>query len=179
MATNPRIPDRHDVPTLKEQAREKKPGSPLVPLGILVAALLLIALIVWLPRTPKASVPPSGAVIPAQPTGNQVQLTDLRISPAPVGNQIYIYGKLFNSGETTINGLNARVTFSGQNNQPLNTITSAVQAVENGVGKNLVEMPIKPNDTRDIRINIEHVPQGWNHQIPEIAVERVTAQGGR
>jgi hypothetical protein len=179
MATNPRIPDRQDVPTLKEQAREKKSGSPLVPLGILVAALLLIALIVWLPRTPKASVPPNGAVIPAQPTGNQVQLTDMRISPSPVGNQIYIYGKLFNGGETTINGLNARVTFSDQNNQPLNTITSAVQAVDNGVGKTLTEMPVKPNDTRDIRINIEHVPQGWNHQLPEIAVERVTGQGGR
>src|SRR3954462_9191622 len=178
MATNPRIPDRDVVPTLREQ-KNKKPGSPLVPLGILVAALLLIALIVWLPRAPKKSVPPSGAMIPAQPTGNQVQLRDLRVSPSTVGDQLYVYGKLFNGGDNTINGLNARVTFSDQNNQPLNTITSGVQAVDNGVGKTLVDMPIKPNDTRDIRINIEHVPQGWNHQLPEIAVERVTGQGGR
>jgi len=176
MATNPRIPDRHDVPTLQEQ-RRKKPGSPWVPLGLLAAALLLIALIVWLPRTPKNTVPPSGAVVPAQPTGNQVQFTDLRLSPSTVGDQLYIYGKLFNGGNVTINGLVARVTFSGQNNQPLGTVTAPVEAVEQGAGEPLTQAPVKPNDRRDIRINVAHVPQGWNHQLPEIAVEQVTGQG--
>ena len=177
MATNPRIPDRHDVPTLLEQ--KKKPASPLVPLGILAAALLLIALIIWMPRTPKNTVPPSGATIPAQPTGEQVQFADVRISPAPTGNQVYIYGKLFNGGNNTINGLRVRVTFPGVNGQPLDTVTVPVEASDNGVGKDLTDEPIKPNDTRDIRINVERVPQGWNHQMPEIAVDQVTAQGGR
>jgi hypothetical protein len=179
MATNPRIPDRNNpVPTIQEQ-KTKKPGSPLVPLGILVAALLLIALIVWLPRTPKNSAAPTGATIPAQPTGNQVQLMDVRLSPATVGNQMYIYGKVFNSGNYTINGLQVRVSFPGPNGQMLNTVTAPVQAVSNGVGQNLVDAPIKPNDTRDVRINIEHVPQGWNHQVPEIVVDRVTGQGSK
>jgi hypothetical protein len=178
MATNPRIPDRHDVPTLQEQ-KAKKPASPLVPLGILVAALLLIALIIWLPRTPKNTAAPTGATIPAQPTGEQIQFTDVRLSPAPVGGQLYIYGKLFNGGNNTINGVRARVTFPGQNGQPLDTVTVPVQAADNGVGKDLTDQPIKPNDTRDVRINIERVPRGWNHQLPEIAVDQVTAQGGK
>ncbi len=179
MATNPRIPDRHDVPTLQEQRKNKKPATPLVPIGILVAAILLIVLVVWLPRTPKASVPPSGAVVPAQPTGNQVQLTDLRLSPATIGGQMYIYGKLFNAGPTTINGASARVTFSDQNNQPISTVTSTVESYDGGSTKNLADVPIKPNDRRDIRINVQNVPQGWNHQLPSIAIDQVTAQGGK
>jgi len=178
MATNPRIPDRHDVPTLQEQ-RRKKPGSPWVPLGLLAAALLLTALIVWLPRAPKQSMAPTGATVPAQPTGNQVQLTDLRLSPAPVGDQLYIYGRMLNHGGTTINGVSARVTFPGANGQPIGTITAPVEAVDNGVGKNLVDQPIKPNATANFRINIEHVPQGWNHQVPEIAIDQVTAVGAK
>jgi hypothetical protein len=180
MATNPRIPDRHDVPSLQEQRREKKPGSPLVPLGILVAALLLIALIVWMPRTPKAtSAAPSAAAVPMQPTGNQIQLTDIRLSPSTVGNQLYIYAKLFNSGNTSINGVQASVAFNGQNGQALAPVTAPVEAVNDGVGQNLVDAPIKPNETQDVRIPVEHVPQGWNHKLPAIQVENVTAVGAK
>jgi hypothetical protein len=176
MATNPRIPDRHDIPTLQEQRKEKKPGSPLVPLGILVAALLLIALIIWLPRAPKeTAAAPSSAAIPAQPTGSQVQLSDLRISPSTVGGQVYVYGKVFNNGNTSINGLQVDLTFNGANGQSVGTVTAPVQAVKDGVGVDLVDQPIQPNETRDIRMSVTHAPQDWNHQLPRIQVQTVTA----
>jgi hypothetical protein len=47
MATNPRIPERREISTREDQRRTKS-APPLLPLGILVAALLMIAIIVWL-----------------------------------------------------------------------------------------------------------------------------------
>jgi hypothetical protein len=179
MATNPRIPDRNDVPTLEDQ-RRKKPASPLVPLGILVAALLLIALIVWLPRTPRATAPPSAADVPPQPTGSQIQLSEYRMVPAPIGDQLYIYARLFNAGTTSINGVRAQVRFAGPNGQAATPIVAPVEAVDNtGAGRNLVDLPVPPNDSREIRINVEHVPSGWNHQLPAIQLDTVTSTGAK
>jgi hypothetical protein len=92
---------------------------------------------------------------------------------------MYIYGKLFNGGDNTINGVRASVSFSGSNGQTIATTSAPIEAVDNGVTRNLADEPVKPNDTRDVRINVEHVPQGWNQQLPSISVEQVTAQGGR
>src|SRR3954465_446126 len=111
MATNPRVPDRQELPPLREQ-KKKKNGSPLVPLGLLAAALLLIALIIWMPRAPKQVSAPTGAAIPAQPTGSQVQITNLQLSPTPTGESMYIYANVFNAGSTAINGLRTQVTFN-------------------------------------------------------------------
>jgi hypothetical protein len=79
MATNPRIPEHRDVPTLENQKREKS-ASPLVPFGIPAAGILLVALIIWLPRAPRRPTAPLNATVPAQPTGNQVQLSNLHLS---------------------------------------------------------------------------------------------------
>jgi hypothetical protein len=179
MATNPRIPEKHqDVPTLVSQKR-KKGGSPLVPLGILVAAILLIAIILWLPRAPKRPTAPSNAVVPSQPTGNQVQISNVRMSPGPAERQMYIYARLSNAGTTAINGMNVAVTFPGQNGQPADTITTSVEGYDNGYVQPLGANPIKPSDSRDVRIPIEQVPQNWNHQAPEIKVQDVTSVGTR
>ena len=178
MATNPRIPDRHDVTALKEQ-QKRKVASPLVPLGILVAALLLIALIIWLPRTPKTAQSPDAASVPVQPTGSQVQLSDLRITPSTVGSQIYVYGRLFNTGDTAITGAQVLLSFQGPNGQNVGTVTALVQRFQNGTGVNLVDQPIKPNDSGNIRIAVEHAPQNWNHEMPGITVQTVTAAGAK
>ena len=118
MGTNPRIPDRRSVPTLAEQ-KQKTPGSPLVPLGIIAAAVLLLVIIFFMPRTPKQTMAPTNAVVPSQPTGDQVQISHTRVVPDPTGNQMYVYTTLFNSGSTAINGVRATVTLEGQNNQPI------------------------------------------------------------
>jgi hypothetical protein len=35
--------------------------------------------------------------------------------------------------------------------------------------------PIKPNDSRNVRIAFTNVPQTWNHQLPDLSVSTVTA----
>jgi hypothetical protein len=178
MATNPRVPDRRDVPTLVEQ-KKKKSSAPLVPVGIAIAAILLVAILIWLPRAPKRPTAPSNAVVPAQPTANQIQISNVRLSPAPTGGQMYIYARLTNAGQTAINGIAMNVTFPGQNGQPTNTITSQVESYGNAKAEPLTANPIKASDSRDVRIPIERVPPDWNHQLPELAVQDVTSIGNK
>ena len=174
MATNSRIPDPTTLPTLREQKKKPSGGSPLVPIGILVAAVLLIALILWMPRTPRGTAGPSAATVPSQPTGGQVQITNVQFSPAPVGQSMYIYATIFNAGTTAINGLSMNVAFADQSGTQLPATTAIA---ENRDGKNLVDEPIAPKATSQIRIPIQNVPQNWNHQVPGLKIDTVTAQG--
>lgn len=178
MATNPRIPEHRDLPTLVDQKR-KKSAAPLVITGIIVAAVILIVLLVALPKMPRQPVAPTGAAVPAQPTGNQLRLSDIHFSAAPVGNQMYIYARLWNTGNTDVNGARVNVTFPSSNATEQSTVPSTVESFDNGVGEPLTQNPIKPNQSRDVRIDIEHVPAGWNHQPPQIAVQDVTGFANR
>jgi hypothetical protein len=174
MATNPRIPEHRDLPTLVDQKR-KKSSAPLVLFGIFVAAVILAAILVWMPRAPKPTVAPSNAVVPFQATGQQVQLSQIRLSPEALGKQMYIYARLSNAGDTTINALRVNVAFPSDSARPAGAVTADVESYDNGQGVPLANHPIKPNETRDVRIPIEGVPAGWNHQIPEIKIQDVGA----
>lgn len=173
MATNPRIPDRRDVPTLVEQ-KHKKSGAPWVWIGILAAAILIIAIGFYMPNAPRRPVGPANATVPAQPTGNQVRWTDIRLSSAPVGGQLYIYARMWNNGSTDINGMTVNVSFDGQDGRPLQSFTSAVESYADNIAEPLTKDPIKPNQSRDVRIPIQNVPAGWNHTMPSIKVQDVT-----
>jgi hypothetical protein len=37
--------------------------------------------------------------------------------------------------------------------------------------------PIKPNQTRPFRINVDQVPNSWNNNLPEVRIADVTATG--
>ena len=174
MATNPRIPEHRDLPTLVAQKR-KRSSAPWVLFGIFVAAIILAAILIWLPRDPRPTNAPSNAAIPSQPTGSQVQLSNIRLSSAPLGGQMYIYARLWNTGQTTINGVLVNVTFPGKDEKPVATFASRVESYANNAAQPLVDAPIKANEAREIRIPIENVPAGWNHQMPEIKVQDVTA----
>ena len=48
---------------------------------------------------------------------------------------------------------------------------------QNGTEQNLTSAPIKPGQTRPVRIDFSHVPQGWNLNAPQLRVVTVTAMG--
>jgi hypothetical protein len=178
MATNPRVPDRRPLPTLAEQKKVKS-GSPLVPLGILAAAILLLAILYFMPRTPKAGMAPTNAAVPVQPSNGQIQFSAIRISEAPTGGQMYIYANMVNTGNTEVNGVRARVIFQDQNGQALQSVDGVVEAVDQGAGVNLVDRPIKPSQSEAVRIPVTQVPQGWNHKVPSIEIADVTSVGAK
>jgi hypothetical protein len=45
--------------------------------------------------------------------------------------------------------------------------------------EDLTKAPIRPNESRPIRIYFDHPPAGWNQQMPELTVVTVTGAAGR
>ncbi len=180
MATNPRLPEDRDVhPKLPPQ--QNKSGAPWVLAAIVVAAVILAALIIWLPRTPRKINPATAAQVPQQPTGNQLQLTNLKLSPSPAGNAVDLDGMVTNTGDTDITGIAVSASFKGINGANLETIPAKVMGVQGGNSggdtEDLTKSPIKPGETRAVRIPFPHVPAGWNKALPEVKVTEVTAAG--
>src|SRR5689334_8779704 len=168
MATNPRIPERRDDKELKLHLRQNAPktGAPWVPVALIVAAVLLIALIAFLPRAPKATQTPSAAEIPPQPTGEQIQFTNIKLVPSPVGSAVAVNAIMTNAGGTDITGVAVDGKFLGQDGRILATERAKVMGIEGdtaGVTQDLTQAPVKPNSQRPVRIVFERVPQQWNH----------------
>lgn len=164
MATNPKLP-QHQHPSLKMQPRSKVPW---VLIAIIVAAALLVACILWLPRAPKQTMAPSAAQVPAQPTGQQIQFTHLNLTSAPAGNGIALQAQMTNQGSSDITGVMVDATFKSNSGQNLETIRVPVAGVEGGSNtatQPLTDAPIKAGETRPVRMEFTHVPEGWNRQL--------------
>jgi Protein of unknown function (DUF3426) len=181
MAANPKLPEYSRVPPRQpdhepgkvQLIRQNKFPWPI--LAVIAGATLLIAIIVLLPKVPHLIKPPSGADIPQQPTAEQIQLTNAKITRAPAGDAVYLTAMLHNTGNSTITGVQVQAEFLGRNGPILADITRPLEVVANGTtGQNLTQAPIKPNETRPVRISFEHTPKGWNHQLPELTVTAVT-----
>jgi hypothetical protein len=183
MATNPKLPDYRDPAPIKpidDHAKVqtiKKGKFPWPIVAIIIGAAILIAIIAFLPRGPHVTQAPTGAEIPQQPTVDQIQLTDMHITSSPVGGAVYLTGLLRNTGNTAITGVQVQAQFLGRNGPVLETVSRPVESLAGGQAgqpQNLTQAPIKPNESRPIRIYVEHTPAGWNHQLPELTVTAVT-----
>ncbi len=184
MATDPRIPETLQSEGKRPQGVMKTPrpksGVRAVILALIVAALLLAAVIYFMPRAPKATPPPAAAEVPSQPTGSAIQVSRVTMTPDPTGNSLYIQGMMTNAGSQTINGAVMHVIFHGTDGRVLGDMNSPVESVSAGKGGSevahpLTTEPLKPNDTRPFRVGIDHVPQGWNHRMPEVRISEVTS----
>jgi hypothetical protein len=161
----------------KLQVPRKKPFPwPLI--ALIIAAAILIGLIAWLPRTPKARPGPTAAQIPVQPTAGQIQLSNFKMTAAPVGNAYYLDAQLFNNGDTQLTGVQVQARFLGANGQTVEVQSRPVGEVTDRSGansQNLVQNPIKPHQSQPVRIYFDRVPANWNKEMPEITVTTVTA----
>lgn len=176
MATNPQYSEQrpHLHPRLQAPP---KPRFPWPLIAIVIAAAILAVLIWWLPQ-PKKQLPPNAAAVPAQPTGNQVQLTSLKMTPSTVGSAFYVEAMLYNNGNTDITGVQGQAAFHGINAQVLETQTRPVEGMVGNSAteaQNLAQAPIKPNQSRAVRVYFNHYPAGWNKQMPDLKVTTVTA----
>jgi hypothetical protein len=164
---SPNIPPRQsgdDHPQVQRIGNDKVPWPVLM---LFVLAVLIIAIITILPRGRKTTKVP-------------VELSQLEIVPAPaVGGRtgaVYLDALLHNTGTTAITEVDVRATFV-RNNGTLKTINGLL--VEDMPGTryshDLVNDPIKPNESRRVSIYVEEPPTEWNHQPPQITVENVSA----
>lgn len=180
MATSPQFPPNmpprgpHEVPKLQVPKRK---GFPWPLLAIIVAAVILIALIFWLPRIPHTGSMPTGASVPAQPTASQIQLSGFRMTAAPAGAAFYLDGMLSNNGNTDVTGVQAQVNFLGSNGQVVGSETRPLGELSERTdlkSEDLVQNPVKPSASRPVRIYVDHPPANWNKQMPELSVTTVT-----
>jgi hypothetical protein len=184
MATSPKMPDFPNIPPRKPVDEHVKLHTlrrnkfPWLVLTVLVAAALLAVIIAVLPGGPHLRKPPVGAQVPAQPTATQIQLTNVQLVPAPVGDAVYLSAVLHNVGDYDITGVQVNAQFMGNNGVPAGAETGAAQSANGTSTEDLTKAPIKPNESRPIHIYFEHTPKGWNHELPEVKVTTVTGTTG-
>lgn len=182
MATDPRIPNSID-PKEPSHTGGLKPEPPAsgrarVILALITAALILGAIVYFMPRAPKASPTPTAAEVPTGPAAGMLQLNNPKLTTSSAGNSMYIDAMVQNTSAQTVNGIVAQVRFRAPDGSVTHAVEVPVQLVQQSGARttqDLASAPIKPNDTRPIRIAIDRVPQNWNRQMPEIQVSAVTS----
>lgn len=180
MATNPKLPPQRPYRDDHAHMDLVKGGGrrswwPLV--IIVVAAAILIGLIAWLPRAPKQTRPPAAAQVPPQPTGNQVQLSDLNMTTTTTGGAMDITGMLYNNGNTAINAVLAQASFLNINGQTLENVSAPMLTLQaDGTTQPFINNPIKPGERRPFEMRIDRVPEGWNRNLPALRLTDVAAQ---
>ena len=183
MATNSKLPDFPHIPprspenehTKVQMIRQRKFPRPI--LILIAGAAMLLAIFALLSRAPHLTTPPNDAQTANQTTVEQVQFTNLKLAPAPAGGAVYMTALLHNTGNTAITGVQVQAEFLGRNGPVLNTVTVPVQGLAGGgntTSQDLTQSPIRPNESRPVRIYFEHTPAGWNHQLPELTITTVT-----
>jgi hypothetical protein len=189
MATNPRIPPE-DRNTARGGRPELVPGRPKpvsaapgVWVAIIVAAVLLAAIIYYLPRAPKKTPPPTAGEIPVQPANNQLQFSNLKITLAPTGGAMNLDGQVMNAGDRPILGATVELTFRDNTGKAIETVDRPIEGMVQKNGALVTDEfgadPIKPNQPRLFRVTVDRVPAGWNHQMPEMKITTVSAEGKR
>jgi hypothetical protein len=187
MATNPRIPyEPRKEPQLvpnRDPLKPKRPGGgmPGLIVGLAVALVLLAAIIYFLPRNPKNAPPPTNAQVPAQPVPGELQMQGMQLIAGSTDGAYYLDGSVTNTGPHSITGIVADVKLRDSQNRVVLDVQRPLEgmAAQNRelVSDPLTKDPIKPNDTRAVRLGLENVPASWNHNLPEIQIVTVTAVG--
>jgi hypothetical protein len=154
----------------------RKKHFPWPVVALIAAALMLLAIVMRMPTTPKKVQPPSAAEVPPQPTPGQVQISNVQLTPSPVGGALNLQAMLQNNGDTDITGIEVQGNFKGTNGQNAGSENAKVEAVgsSNASAQDLTIAPIKPNQTMPIRIRFDHYPANWNKEMPELVVTQVS-----
>lgn len=190
MATNPRIPsvppEERKQPQLvvpnTDRLHPDPPGSavPGVIIAVLVAAILLGVILYFLPRTPKQAPTPAAAEVPVQPVPGELQLGAMQLIAGPTGG-FYLDGRITNAGPHDVTGIVAEIKVRGRENEVIEDIRRPVEGMtvkaHDLVADSFATDPIKPNQTRPFRINVDQVPNSWNNNLPEVQIVDVTATG--
>ncbi len=192
MATNPQFPpeprksNAEKRPQLVSESGARKRASSAVPgvlFAIVVAAALIAVIAYYMPRAPKKTPPPTAAEVPQQPTANQLQFSNVQMTPAPTGGAVSLRGQVMNAGSRPVIGATVVLSFQDAHGRILQTISAPMigMTTKNNdlVTDEFSKDPLKPNDTRPFQVTVSQVPAGWNHTMPGMKVVTVSAEGNR
>jgi hypothetical protein len=118
-----------------------------------------------------------------QPTGNELQFTNLRMSLAPTGGALNLEGRVMNTGTRPIIGAELQLTFRDASGKLLSTTTAPMIGMKSEaqslVRDEFPRDPLKVNAVRPFAVTVSQVPAGWDHKMPEMKVLTVASEGGR
>lgn len=161
----------------KIELQEKASRSWLPWLALLAGVAMLAAILYYMPRAPKASAPAAAATVPNQPTGAQLQLSQMQVSaPGPDGS-VNVDGMILNNGSTPVLAITAEATFRDQSGNLISRVPTGMLSVDQdgAATKTFADDPLKPQAQRHFRMQFHNVPDGWNHQPPEIRILDVSS----
>lgn len=173
-------------PPLSVPDREPSSGPWL---GLSVGALLIIATVSFLiysSRRDPGRKPAPQAIMqqaPADPYAAKLEVSGIRMAQAENllgGRSIYIEGNLKNTGDKTVIGASAEVTFHNSLHEIVqreNHVVRVVLAREPAVDIAALSVsPLKPGETKEFQLIFEHVSADWNAQYPELRITTVTTK---
>lgn len=171
-------PNRNPDPQFPVRPQSNFPW-PVV--AVVVAALILAAFIYYLPRVPKRGPNPSAGAVPAQPFGETIQITNLKVQPSPTGNSVYVQGTVANASPKKINDITVVTRFYDSGGNVVLQDTVPMQALPKNtadtVGVSFAEDPLNPDSSKEFRLAVDNVPNTWNHQAPGLEVAHVGFAG--
>jgi|SRR6185312_12696459 len=147
------------------------------PLIALVVAAALLIITLWLsPRSNRASTRTNEGNAPA------LRLSGITLSPQAANGQenVDVYGQASNTGGQPITNAIVSAVFRDQSGKPILAQQQPMDRVEARNGgksdstRELALDPIKPGQTAGFRVSYVQIPDGWNHQLPELSVLQVT-----
>lgn len=186
MATNPRVPgdldrdrqqaERHDHARM-HLVKERRSWLPW--LALLAGIAILAVIVVTMPRAPKQTASPAGGLTPSQPAGAMLQVSQVQLSPIGPEGSVNVDGMVFNNGNNPVIGVTVEAVFRDTNNQVIDRVPTGMLGVEKsgGATKAFADEPLKPQETRQFRLQFHQVPQNWNHQAPEIRITNIAEAG--
>jgi hypothetical protein len=180
-------PSQKRVPMLfSERPAEEPRRGWMVAVGAGVVAVILIAVAVAMhshKAAPESAAANQNHILPIDPYAGRLTLSGLTMSQSTSlsgGTSTFIDGKIRNAGGQTLTGVTVQVLFpndEGSAPQMETVALALVRAHEPYVDTEPVSAsPIKPGEEKEFRLIFERVPDGWNQQLPEIHVVKVSAQ---
>lgn len=171
------MPDQDPALRDREPVVHRKDRMAWPLLALVVAAVLLIVIFALFPTSPKVAAPAPRAEVPQQPGGDQLQISNLKMTASPpTGGMVSVRlaGTIQNVGGPKVNGATIEATFldnsahvAVQQTQPIERLTPQGNT---GKAVALKDAPLKPNDTGAFEVTFTGVPQSWNNQLPEVRI---------
>ena len=151
-------------------------------IAVVVAALILGVFIFYLPRVPRRGPNPTSAEVPAQPFGQTLQITDVKVQPSPVGGSVYVLGTVSNASPKKINDVTVVARFYDKDHNVIHQDTVPMQALSkrktaDTVPVSLAEDPLSPDSTKEFRLAFDNIPNTWNNEAPAIEIAHVGFAG--
>lgn len=164
--------DRAPEPVVRNKDRFVWPVVALIG-----AAVMLVVIFLLFPTAPKVASPaPPGQAV-AQPEGDILQLSDLKVQPSPPRDgtrTVKLTGRIQNVGGPEVTGatLEARFMSKGAGTalvqaQPVSRVR-AEGAAEKDVS--LADHPLKSGNAAVFEAEFVGVPDDWDGQLPELRI---------